>query len=76
MVKARSQANASSPQGAWLAFFLQVIVGASDDCYLFIGSSAFIEEYARTRQIPVPKLLLAFGVNLVQRYWLSRATLC
>lgn len=28
------------------------------------GSSAFIEEYVRTRQIPVPKLLHAFGVDL------------
>jgi hypothetical protein len=76
MVKARGQANALPPQGAWLVFFSQVIIGASDMGLFILGSSAFIEEYVRTRQIPIPKLLHAFGVDLVFRYELSRAKLC
>ena len=76
MVKARGQANALPPQGAWLVFFSQAIVGASDKGSFILGSSAFIEEYVRTRQIPIPKLLQAFGVDLVFRYELSRAKLC
>lgn len=51
-------------------------MGASDKGSFILGSSAFIEEYVRTRQIPIPKLLQAFGVDLVFRYELSRAKLC
>ena len=74
MVKARGQANALPPQGAWLVF-LTCHHGRVSQGLVILGSSAFIEEYVRTRQIPIPKLLHAFGVNLVLRYELSRATL-
>ena len=47
---------------------------ASDKGPFVIGSSAFIEEYARTRQIPVPKLLHAFGIDLVCQYMKYRAS--
>ena len=76
MVKARGQANVLAPQGGWLVFFSQVIMGASDKGLFILGSSAFIEEYVRRRQIPIPKLLQALGVDLVFRFELSRAKLC
>ena len=59
-----------------VSFFPPVIMGASDKDLFILGSSAFIEEYVRTRQIPIPKLLHAFGIDLVFRYELSRATRC
>ena len=59
-----------------VSFFTQVIISASDKGLFILGSSAFIEQYVRARQIPIPKLLQAFGVDLVFRYELSRAKLC
>jgi len=35
------------------------------------GSSAFIDEYVRTRNIPIPKLLEAFGIQLVCYFLLA-----
>ena len=76
MVKARGQANALPPQGAWLVLSHKSSWARLTNVCFILGSSAFIEEYVRTRQIPIPKLLQAFGVVLVIRYELSRATLC
>jgi hypothetical protein len=34
------------------------------------GSSAFVDEYVRSRNIPIPKLLEAFGIKLVCHHFI------
>ena len=58
-----------------VSFFHKSLYGASDKGLFILGSSAFIDEYVRTRQIPITRLLQAFGIDLVFHYKLSRATL-